>query len=380
MSAPLLEGADDAGRKDGFTGPPAEGVRPGCSCEKGSQSMAIARSTSGQEAPRKRLPGPVIAAGRWFRRSGIAAQLVALVVLVAIFTIGTGGNYLSLANIQTILSLAAIPAIFAIGLHPTIVLGGIDLSLQGVASLCAVFVGVLLKNQFNSNDVGLWIIPISMAIGAVAGLVNGLLNTGLRIPSFISTLGMSWILYGLAVFVGKAVNVQIQDTRLERFASATLGGVPLIAVLAVAFTMVVQVLEDRTRFGRYMYAIGGDEVIAKQAGIHVAGTKVAVFTIAGIIYGFASLLLACRLGVATSRMGLTLVFPTVTAVAVGGVALTGGIGGAKNAALGALIVTALNDGLVLMHVSPYIQQAVNGVVLLVAVAFTIDRRKLGFIK
>jgi ribose transport system permease protein len=322
----------------------------------------------------------VIAAGRWFRRSGIAAQLVALVVLVAIFTIGTGGNYLSLANIQTILSLAAIPAIFAIGLHPTIVLGGIDLSLQGVASLCAVFVGVLLKNQFNSNDVGLWIIPISMAIGAVAGLVNGLLNTGLRIPSFISTLGMSWILYGLAVFVGKAVNVQIQDTRLERFASATLGGVPLIAVLAVAFTMVVQVLEDRTRFGRYMYAIGGDEVIAKQAGIHVAGTKVAVFTIAGIIYGFASLLLACRLGVATSRMGLTLVFPTVTAVAVGGVALTGGIGGAKNAALGALIVTALNDGLVLMHVSPYIQQAVNGVVLLVAVAFTIDRRKLGFIK
>jgi ribose/xylose/arabinose/galactoside ABC-type transport system permease subunit len=343
--------------------------------------MTTATSTPGQPgALRRRLPGPLIAAGAWFRRSGVAAQLVALVVLVAVFAVGTGGKYLSWTNIQTILSLAAIPAIFAIGLHPTIVLGGIDLSLQGVASLCAVFVGVLLKNQYNSNDVGLWIIPIAMGIGGLAGVVNGLLNTGLKIPSFISTLGMSWILYGLAVFIGKAVNVQIHDTRLERFASATLGGVPLIAILAVVFTLVVQAFEDRTRFGRYMYAIGGDEIVAKQAGVNVAWTKIAAFTVAGIIYGVASLLLTCRLGVATSRMGLSLVFPTVTAVAVGGVSLTGGIGGAKNAALGALIVTALNDGLVLMHVSPYIQQAVNGVVLLVAVAFTIDRRKLGFIK
>ncbi len=329
---------------------------------------------------RKRFPGPVVAAGAWFGRSGVAAQILTLVIVVGVFSIGTRGKYLSWANIQVILSLAAIPAIFAIGLHPTIVLGGIDLSIQGVASLCAVFVGLLLKNQFNPNDVGLWIIPISMVIGGAAGVISGLLNVGLRIPSFIATLGMSWILYGMAVFFGKAVNVQILDTRIEKFASATLFGVPQIAILAVLFAAIVQVVQDRTRFGRYMYAIGGDEVIAKQAGVNIDRTKIIVFTIAGIIYGLGSLLLACRLGVATSRMGLSLLFPTVTAVAVGGVALTGGIGGAKNAALGALIVTALNDGLVLMHVSPYIQQAVNGVVLIAAVALTIDRKKLGFIK
>jgi len=329
---------------------------------------------------RKRFPGPVVAAGAWFRRSGVAAQILTLVIVVGVFAIGTRGKYLSWANIQVILSLAAIPAIFAIALHPTIVLGGIDLSIQGVASLCAVFVGLLLKNQFNPNDVGLWIIPISMAIGGAAGVISGLLNVELRIPSFIATLGMSWILYGMAVFFGKAVNVQILDTRIEKFASATFVGVPQIAILAVLFAAIVQVVQDRTRFGRYMYAVGGDEVIAKQAGVNIDRTKIIVFTIAGIIYGLGSLLLACRLGVATSRMGLSLLFPTVTAVAVGGVALTGGIGGAKNAALGALIVTALNDGLVLMHVSPYIQQAVNGVVLIAAVALTIDRKKLGFIK
>lgn len=329
---------------------------------------------------RERLPAPVRAARAWLRRIGVLPQVVSLAIIVAVFAIGTRGKYLSWPNIQTILSLAAIPAIYAIALHPTIVLGGIDLSVQGVASLCAVFVGILLKNQYNSNNVGLWIVPIAMAIGGAAGVTNGLLNTGLRIPSFMATLGMSWILYGLAVYVGKAMNVEILDTRIEQFVSANLLGIPQIAILAVLVTVFVQMIEDRTRFGRYIYAIGGDEVIAKQAGVKVRRVKIAVFTIAGTIYGLASLLLACRLGIGTSRMGLTLLFPTITAVAVGGVALTGGIGGAKNAALGALIITALNDGLVLMQVSPYIQQAVNGVVLIGAVALTLERKKLGFIK
>jgi ribose/xylose/arabinose/galactoside ABC-type transport system permease subunit len=329
---------------------------------------------------RERFPGLFAAARTWLRRFGILPQILSLAIIVGVFAIGTKGKYLSWTNIQTILSLAAIPAIYAIGLHPTIVLGGIDLSVQGVASLCAVFVGILLKNQYNSYNVGLWIIPISLAIGGAAGVISGLLNTGLRIPSFMATLGMSWILYGMAVLIGKAVNVQILDTRIEHFVSATLFGIPQIAILAVLIAVIVQMVQDRTRFGRYMYAIGGDEVIARQAGVKVKGIKIAVFTLAGAIYGLASLLLACRLGWATSRMGPGLLFPTITAVAVGGVALTGGIGGAKNAALGALIVTALNDGLVLMQVSPYIQQAVNGVVLIAAVALTLDRKKLGFIK
>jgi ribose/xylose/arabinose/galactoside ABC-type transport system permease subunit len=327
-----------------------------------------------------RFPAPLAAARAWLRRIGILAQLLSLAILVAVFAIGTKGKYLSWANIQTILSLAAIPAILAIGLHLTVVLGGIDLSVQGVASLCAIFVGLLMKNQYNSNDVGLWMIPISMGIGGVAGTISGLLNTGLRIPSFIATLGMSWVLYGMAVYINRAVNVIIQDERIFNFINGMVVGIPMIAILAVVLTLIVQFIQNRTRFGRYVYAIGGDEAIAQQAGVRVNRIKVIVFATAGLIYGLGSLLLACRLGVATSRMGNTLLFPTITAVAVGGVALTGGLGGAKNAALGALIVTALNDGLVLMQVNPYAQQAVNGIVLIGAVALTLDRKKLGFIK
>ena len=329
---------------------------------------------------RERLPAPVAAAGRWLRRTGVVAQILSLAILVGVFAIGTKGKYLSWTNIQTILSLAAIPAILAIGLHLTVVLGGIDLSVQGVAALCAVFVGLLMKNQFNSNDVGLWIIPISMGIGGVAGLISGLLTAGLRIPSFIATLGMSWVLYGMAVYINRAVNVIILDERIFNAINGMVVGVPQVAILAVVLTIIMQFIQTRTQFGRYLYAIGGDEAIAQQAGVKVKRIKVSVFAIAGIVYGLASLLLACRLGVATSRMGNTLLFPTITAVAVGGVALTGGLGGAKNAALGALIVTALNDGLVLMQVNPYAQQAVNGLVLIGAVALTLDRKKLGFIK
>ena len=102
---------------------------------------------------RKRFPAPLAAVGVWLRRTGTVAQILSLVILVGVFAIGTKGKYLSWANIQVILSLAAIPTILAIGLHLTVVLGGIDLSVQGVAALCAVFVGLLMRNQFNTNDV-----------------------------------------------------------------------------------------------------------------------------------------------------------------------------------------------------------------------------------
>ena len=316
----------------------------------------------------------------WLRRSGIARQLVSLAIVAAIFTIGTRGKFFSGANLQVILSLAAIPAIIAIGLHQVVVFGGIDLSVEGVVALCVVFVGFLAHNKVNSNDVGLWIVPIVVGFGGIAGIVNGLLNTKLRIPSFIGTLGMSWVLWGLAVFVSKGQTIPLLENPLTGFVNGTFFGIPNLALVATALFIAIQVIQDRTQFGRYLYAVGGDEALAAQAGVDVDMTKIIVFGIAGLFYGLSALFLAVQLNSAQAITGNNLLFPAITAVAVGGVALTGGIGGAKNAALGALIVTALNDGLILLNVNPYAQDAVNGIVLVVAVALTIDRKKLGFIK
>jgi len=336
--------------------------------------------SSPAEAPLGAAEGAIRAARRWFRGSGIGGQVVSLAVVMGLFAIGTGGRYLTLTNIQVILSLAAIPTIIAVGLHQVVVLGGIDLSVEGVVALCVVFVGLLIKNNMNGNDVGLWIVPITLGVGALAGLVSGLCNTKLAIPSFIATLGMSWLLWGLAVFVSQGQTVALLDQRFHPFVTGSVLGIPNLAILAVLLTAGLQLVQDKSQFGRYLYAIGGDEVLAKQAGVKVDRVKIVVFTLAGFLYGLAALLLTTRLGGSQAITGNNLLFPAVTAVAVGGVALTGGIGGARNAALGALIVTALNDGLILMHVNPYAQDAVNGVVLVVAVALTIDRKKLGFIK
>jgi ribose/xylose/arabinose/galactoside ABC-type transport system permease subunit len=330
--------------------------------------------------PRRQITLPLGAAGEWLRRAGVSGQILSLIIVVAIFAIGTRGRFLTPANLEVILSLAAIPTIIAVGVHQVVVLGGIDLSVEGVVALCVVFVGLLLQNKANSNHVGLWIVPIALGLGGVAGFVSGICNTKLRIPSFIATLGMSWILWGLAVFVSRGQTVALLDTSLQGVVTGTVVGIPIIALIALALVILLQIIQDKTRFGRYLYAIGGDEVLARQAGVDVTRIKIAVFTLAGLFYGLAALFLSTRLGSSQAITGNNLLFPAVTAVAVGGVALTGGVGGAKNAALGALIVTALNDGLILLNVNPYAQEAVNGVVLVAAVALTIDRRKLGFIK
>jgi ribose/xylose/arabinose/galactoside ABC-type transport system permease subunit len=301
-------------------------------------------------------------------------------MVIGIFAVGTKGKYLSWPNLQVILSLAAIPAIIAIGLHQVVVLGGIDLSVEGIVALCVVFVGLLARNKFNSNDVGLWIVPITAGIGGLAGVINGVLNTKLRIPSFISTLGMSWVLWGMAVFVSKGQTIPLINNPLSGFISGYVLGIPDLALVAIVLFIAVQIVQDRTQFGRYLYAIGGDEALAAQAGVRVDKIKIIVFGIAGVLYGLSALFLAVRLDSAQAITGNNLLFPAVTAVAVGGVALTGGIGGAKNAGLGALVITALNEGLILLNVNPYAQEAVNGIVLVAAVALTIDRKKLGFIK
>ena len=317
---------------------------------------------------------------RRFRRTGVSGQVLTLLLVVIVFTAGSSGRFLSVPNLQAIFSDFGIPALVAIGLHQAIILGAIDLSVEGIAGVCIVLTGLLVRNQYNPGDIGLWIIPVVLVAGAAGGYANGLVITRLRIPSFISTLGMGWTLYGFAVYVNKATTIPLLDERIHDFVVGRVGGVPNIAILAVAVAVVVQVVQDRTRFGRYLYAIGGDEQLAAQAGVRVDHIKRQVLTMAGAFYGVCALFIASQLGSAHPRMGSNQLFPAITAVAVGGVALTGGVGGAKNALLGALIVAALNNGLVLLHVNPFIQQAVNGVVLITAVALTMDRSKLGFIK
>ncbi len=313
-------------------------------------------------------------------RSGVRGQILSLLIIVLLFALGTGGRYLAVGNIRTIIALASIPAIIAIGVHQVVVLGGLDLSVEGVIAICAVSVGLLTRNSMTQADIGLWIIPVVMIIGGCAGLVNGVLHTKLRIPSLMTTLGINWVFFGLAILISRGQSIRILDPRFQAVVNSRVWGFPTVALFALGVLAIVTLFQSRTRYGRYLYAVGGDELLAKQGGVKTDRVKILVFVMAGVIYGIAALMLVARLNSSAARIGDNLLFPAMTAVAVGGVALTGGIGGARNALFGALIVSALNNGLVMMRVNPYTQYAVNGIVLICAVALTIDRKKLGFIK
>jgi ribose transport system permease protein len=311
---------------------------------------------------------------------GVVGQIVALVIVLVIFAAGTGGTYLSLKNLLTILSLAGIPMIICLAMHQVVLIGAMDLSTEGVISLCAVISGFLIKNNFTHYNIGFWVVPIAFVIGGLTGLLSGILNTKVRMPSFIATLGVWWAAQGLSVIIGRGNAVKMLDTRFQNIANGDILGIPNTILLALVVFAILLVVQRMTKLGKYMYAIGGDEQLARQAGIKVDRIKIIVFTITGCLYAIAAILLLSRVASSNPRTGNGLLFPAMTAVAVGGVSLSGGIGGVVNALFGTLIVTALNNGMVLMKISPYIQSAVNGIVLIGAVTLTIDRKKIGIIK
>jgi len=355
---------------------PAPGQSPPLPPDRDRPMDAVAlKAPDRLEALRRRFRRPLELVSR-----GVVGQLVALAFVFAIFGVGTAGAYFSARNVLTILGLAGPPMIVCLGIHLVIVIGGMDLSTEGVITLVAVICGFLIKNSFTPYDLGFWVVPIAIAIGALAGLVSGVLSTAARMPSFIATLGMWWVAQGTAVIVDRGNSVKMLDPRFQDITNGDTLGLPNTILIALLLFAALWVLETRTRFGRYMYAIGGDEALARQAGIKVARVKVLVFTLTGAIYGLAAVILSSRLAASNPRIGNGQLFPAMTAVAVGGVSLSGGVGGALNAVFGTLIVVALNDGMVLMKLSPYVQNAVNGIVLILAVALTIDRKKIGIIK
>ncbi|MBN1834285.1 MAG: ABC transporter permease [Spirochaetales bacterium] len=310
----------------------------------------------------------------------VLGPVSALVIVTLIFAVGTGGSFLSPASVQNLLSLSSLMVMTVFGSSLVILMGAIDLSVEGVVALTAVIGGLLIDSERSVVDLGLLAIPVIVLLGAAAGFLNGIINTRLKIPSLITTLGMWFAALGIAVvFSGGATN-SIKDTRFQMLANGHALWIPNITLIAVGIFLVLLIVERRTAFGKHIFAIGGNEELARQAGVKVERVKVAVFSIAGGLNGLTGLFLVSRLLSSNPTVSKGVLFPAITAVVVGGTALSGGIGGVINAFIGALVVTVLRSGMVQMHISPYIQGAVTGVVLIAAVTVTMDRKKVSIIK
>ena len=194
------------------------------------------------------------------------------------------------------------------------------------------------------------------------------------------TLGMLYIGVGLATWLSNGMNLPILDPMLLSWARGSSGPIPNLAFFGIAMFFLGFFLERYTKFGRYVFAIGGAEDRAKLAGVPIDKYKILAFTVAGFFMGVGGVLNSARIGAGAANSGLNYLFAAITAVAVGGTALTGGSGGVLQTLVGALIVTVISNGLLMVGVPSVAILAVQGVIITIAVILTLDRSKLPFVK
>jgi ribose transport system permease protein len=315
------------------------------------------------------------------RRLRLASWAPVLVlVLLCILISFINPNFLSFGNFVRISQAAMIPLVLGLGATFIILMGSIDLSVEGVLTLSAVVLSMLVLNGANANEYGLLAIPAVMAIGAAMGFVNGVIHVKLRVPSFMATLGIWFIGVGAANALLGGMAIRINDPLIRGLAIERFLGFPRGVWLALFCLGVAYVIQNHTRLGRHIYALGGGEELAALSGISVSRVRIIAFTLAGIFYAIGGILAAAQLGLGNAQIGNGRLFTTVTAVVVGGTALSGGQGSVLQTLVGVLIVVVLSNGMVLMGVPPSVQIGVQGLMIIAAVALSIDRKLMRIVK
>lgn len=305
---------------------------------------------------------------------------IALIIIVGVFS-ALSSNFLAPDNLIIMTRHVAMNAILALGMLMVILNGGIDLSVGSSVGLSGVVAGYLLQgaNVPGTDLVAyppVWaVIVLSLAVGCLVGFVNGLLVSKLNVAPFIATLGMLYVARGLALlitngetFTSLSGEEKLGNTGfLTALASAPLG-IPMPVWLMAVYAVVFSVILNRSAFGRWLYATGGNESAADLSGVPVKRVKILIYVMSGFCAGTVGLLLAADLPAATPRGGELFELNAIAAVVIGGAALSGGRGTVRGTIIGAFVIGFLVDGLVLVGVSVFWQQVIKGAVIILAVA------------
>jgi len=308
------------------------------------------------------------------------APFLVLVALVILFT-AINPTFFSVRNFSRI-AVASAPALMvAIGVTFIIVMGSIDLSMEGAVTLTAVlFAYIFIALGGSLAGFGWLAIPATLFIGAVIGIINGLVHVKLRIPSFMASLAMGFIGTGAGILLTGGDIVKVSDPIFRGLLTVRFLGFPLMVYVAVAGLLAAWFIQRYTILGRNFYAVGGGEDLAHASGVNVARVRVLGFGLAGIFYALAAILVVGRIGQAESITGANFMFVSITSVVVGGVALWGGIGGVWNALVGVLIVGVINNGMIVIGLPDFMQQGVLGALVILSVVLSTDRFSISFVK
>ena len=308
---------------------------------------------------------PVLAgAARRVLGTPIAQTLLALFLLCAFLTAFRPDTFFTLANLFNIFRQASINGIMVVGLTFVLVSGGIDLSVGSVAGFTALAVALLLKAQV---PVGV-ALTAGAALGVVVGGLAGLLITRMAIPPFIATLAMLTILRGTIMVLSQGQPVTGLGATFGFIGTGYLGPFPFPVLLMLLCVLAAAYILKHTRFGRHVYAIGGNAEAARLSGIRTGRTIVACYMLSGLFATVSGMIMASRVNSATPLAGDGAELDAIAAAVIGGISLSGGKGFVVGGLVGALIIAVLNNGLILMDVSVFYTKVVKGAVILLAVA------------
>ncbi|PDT50139.1 ABC transporter permease [Sinorhizobium fredii] len=313
---------------------------------------------------------------RWVSATPVLV-LIGLCLAVAL----VDPRFLSIGNMVRIAAAASAPLVLALGATFIILMGSIDLSIEGSMAFTAAVLAALVANASGSGlDLGLAALPFTLLAAAAFGLVTGLVHVHLKVPSFMASLGMGFVGVGVATVILGGERVGILDQNIRALALTRALGLPLSVYVGLLMLAVAWFIQDHTRIGRHIMALGGGEDLAAASGINVKRVRVLAFTIAGAFFGVGAVLACARLGASSALIGSGQLFTAISAVVVGGTALTGGKGGVLQTVLGVLIVVVLNNGMIILGLPSFVQQGVLGLAIILAVLLNSPRRTVAIIK
>lgn len=303
----------------------------------------------------------------------------ALIAIIIFFSFASP-HYFTVSNFLIMSSHVAIFGLLAIGMLLVILNGGIDLSVGSTLGLCGVFSGFLMQGV-NLEFMGItlypavWVVVIlTCGVGALVGLVNGVLIARFKVPAFVATLGTLYVARGIGLLMTNGLtynnlagDASLGNTGFEWIGFNRLAGVPIGVLVITLVAIVTGLVLSRSAFGRWLYASGGNETAAELSGVPIKRVKVVVYVASGICAALAGLVLSSQLTSAGPTAGTTYELTAIAAVVIGGAALTGGRGNVRGTLLGALVIGYLSDGLVIIGVSAYWQTVFTGAVIVLAV-------------
>ena len=303
------------------------------------------------------------------------SPIISLLILVFAIGIHTP-QFLQMSTFIIIAEDTATLFIMSTGIFFVIMLGGIDLSVQSIASLSSVILALCLP-QF-----GYYSFFIAIVIGSIFGLISGYFHVTLKIPSFIATLATGGIAASLSLVITNASSIQIlqKEKHYITWITDTLFNIPNEILISLTILFFCFLLINYTKFGRYITAIGAGEAVSWASGIDVKLNKYIALVLSGTLAAISGIVLSSRLSAGSPTLANEFLLPAIAAVIIGGTALTGGVGSVQRTLIGALIISVLRIGMTFLGINIFAQQLVFGCMLIIAVALTIDRSKIPIVK